>query len=192
MGQHQSQYQQPQSVTPSAVYQLPSHPHDRGSKRSFSISVGRGNSIYHSPVKYGGSSIAVPATVPETRFSLESDEDENPAPAIFQRQIIHSVEHLEYAYQDPNELSSEEDVPEPPTVEYEDEITLAYRKSRRISRLGRSKEYAETDIYISRRDRRARIKWESILSKQGTGGTSDVHRDGGGTIDMYKPLIPAF
>src|SRR5271169_3023489 len=123
MGQHQSQSQQPQWTTPSAVYQLPSHPHERRSKRSFSISVGRSaTQIYRSPVKYSGSCIAVPATVPENRFPLESDEDENPAPAIFQRHIIQSVEHLEW--QDPNELNAEEDFPEP-VVEYEDEITLA-------------------------------------------------------------------
>ena len=185
MGQRQSHYQQPQSGTPSGGYQLPSYANGPRSKRSFNISVGRGNRIYRSPVKYS-SSVAVPTVVPENRFALESDEDENPAPAMFKREIIHvrSVEHLEARVsREARELSSE-DIPEPSAVAYEDEIMLAYRKSRRISRLRSSDEY-ETDKYISRRERHARVKWESILSKQGRGNTSETHRDGGATLDMY-------
>lgn len=126
--------------------------------------------------------------VPENRFPLESDEDENPAPATFKREIIHvrSVEHLEDVYTgNPKKLSSEDDIPEPPVTAYEDEIMMAYKKSRRISRLRSSDEY-NTDMYISRRERRARVNWESIVSKQGRSGTSETHRDGGATLDMYK------
>jgi len=186
MGQRQSQYQQPQSGTPSGGYRLPSYANGPRSKRSFNISVGRGNRIYRSPVKYS-SSVAVPTVVPENRFALESDEDENPAPAMFKREIIHiqSVEHLERLYTgDPKEHNAEEDNSEPSAVAYEDEIMMAYRKSRRISRLRSSDQY-ETDMYISRRERHARVKWESILSKQGRGNTSETHRDGGATLDMY-------
>jgi len=125
--------------------------------------------------------------VPANQFALESDEDENPAPAMFKREIIHvrSVEHLEdRVSREARELSSEEDIPEPSAVAYEDEIMLAYRKSRRISRL-RSSDDHETNMYISRRERRARVTWESILSKQGRGNTSETHRDGGATLDMY-------
>ena len=194
MGQRQSQHQQPQSRTPSGGYQLPSYANGPRSKRSFSLSFGGQNRIYRSPVKYS-SSVAVPTVIPTNRFALESDEDENSAPAIFEREIIHvrSLEHLKQVYTgDPRELSSEEDIPEPPAVAYEDEIMLAYRKSRRISRLRSSDEY-ETDMYISRRERRARVKWESILSKEGTGGASETHRDGGTTLDMYQSFpTPAF
>jgi hypothetical protein len=142
--------------------------------------------MYRSPVKYS-SSVAVPTVVPANRFALESDDDGNPAPAMFKREIIHvrSVKHLEDRVSiEAEELSPEEDIHESSAVAYEDEIMMAYRKSRRISRRRSGDEY-ETDMYISRRERHARIKWESILSKQGRGNTSETQRDVLATLDMY-------
>lgn len=187
MGQLQSLVQQPHPIAPPDRYSLSSQNNGRPKRGILQASLGGGIRAYHPPAKY-----RVIRTVQSTTISPEIVSDNPPSPAILEQKVIHirSVESIKEVENGNKELNSNDYITQP-LAQYKDEVALAYRESRRLSRIRRNNE-CDDDIYMIARRRRVRNKWYDSLSLEETIHTTQVPVDGGQSTPRYISWTPGF
>jgi hypothetical protein len=187
MGQLQSQIQQPHPTATPDRYSLSSQNNERPKRGILQASLGGGFSAYHPPAKY-----RFIRTVQSTTISPEIVSDNPPSPAIFEQKVVHirSVESIKEVENGNKELNSNDYITQP-LAQYKNEVALAYRESRRLSRIRRNNE-CEDDIYMMARRRRVRNKWYDSLSLEQTIRTTQIPVDGGQTTPRYMPWTLGF